>query len=680
MLVLAMVLAAVWGLFQLAVLGSPTRSVRAGTLLLALGAGLYGCGVLAVGLQFAWTRLFAAATGVRLHEVVRVAAYTVDPYVEEIVKVLPLLLLAWSVRARWQRGLTDHVLLGAATGAGFGLLEALVRFGSRTGSAIATPGGWVLPVSLSPPMIPSPWQTVTSWLPAPVNSSDLFAFGSGAGTDLHLAWSAVAGLGIGLAVRGRGPVRLAGPVLVLLAGADHAAYNYDLLHPDSSFVGDLLSGPFVAARGALWLWPLLALATAVLLDRRALRRGRDQAPDLRLRRERSGGLPVLQPARYLRQGLPWTLLVVPRFVLLRRSALYRAEHDPDDPLPAAVAAARDQLDAADSPAAWRGVGRLALTAAGPARIGPLLRRGRPLLLWAALLVPAFLYYVAGSTRYLHDVQDWLEQPGVFHVLLLGPGLAVLALLAWQLAGAARALPAALRAPDGDAAARLQLRLATGAGAGGLGLVLLAAWLDGTRPQSGVLNNVHVLDALSSLLLVAGIALVIAAVLFFPPSIGLAVMATGTGLTVLVPTIAVSGAFVTAATLGVGSILLSQAAGRGSGSGSSGGSGGGSVPDIPQGPVARPPAVRDYKLKRIVDSLFREPSGPNHIGDGSTMDAVRNELLTGRPTGGSFHSIKANNTIRALNRWLAERGPGATRQDRLWAQELREQLKRVLEGP
>jgi hypothetical protein len=322
-LVVAMVLAACWGVLQLAVLGSATRSVRAGTLLLAVGAGVYGCGLLAVAVQYAWTRLYAGASGNPVYQVVDVASYTVDPFIEEVAKVLPLLVLAWSARARLQRGLTDHLLLGAATGAGFGLLEALMRFGSRAGTAVGMPGGWVLPISLSPPMVPSPGSTMTSWLPAPAGGDGLLSFGAGTGTNLHLAWSALAGLGVGLLVRGRGPVRLRGPLLVALVGADHAAYNYDLRHPGHGDLAAHLAAPFVAAQPLLWLWPLLALAAAIVVGVRWLRRARSLAPDLRLRRERDTTRLGAGLAGYAVLGLPWwTLLVIARFVGLRRSALY----------------------------------------------------------------------------------------------------------------------------------------------------------------------------------------------------------------------------------------------------------------------------------------------------------------------------------------------------------------------
>lgn len=174
-----MAFAACWGVVQLAALGSLTRSVRAGTLVLAVGTGLYGCGALAAGLEYTWTHVYANVAGVPAYQVVTTGSYTVDPFIEEIAKVVPLLLLAAGVRARRQRGLTDHLLLGAATGAGFGLAEAVMRFGTRAGTAVGMPGGWVLPVSLSPPTIPDPGATVTSWLPAPAGGDALFTLAAG---------------------------------------------------------------------------------------------------------------------------------------------------------------------------------------------------------------------------------------------------------------------------------------------------------------------------------------------------------------------------------------------------------------------------------------------------------------------------------------------------------------------
>jgi hypothetical protein len=688
MLVLGMAFAACWGVLQLAVLGWPARSVRVGTLLLAVGAGIYGCGVLAVALQLGYTRFLSAITGQPLSDVVRTASYTVDPFLEEIVKVVPLLLLAWPVRARLQRGLTDHLLLGAAVGAGFQLFEALLRFGSRGGSAVSVPGGWLLPVSLSAPVVPRPDAALTSWLPAPVGSAGLL--GSGTSINQHLAWSAVAGFGVGLLVRRRGRVRLLAPLLVLLVGADHAAYNYDALRGGAGGPGHLLAAPFVASQPLTGLWPFLALVAAVVLDRRLLSRLQAQAGQLRLRRESGGAEGAAALARYATQGMPWTLLVVPRFVQVRRAALYAREREPTagEPLLRAVGAMRDQLDAADSPSAWRGVGRAVLAGAtGEQATGQWLRRFWPLLLWLVLLLPAFLYFVVGSTPVASGLQKALAQTALFVPLLVLPAVAGLALLAWQLAVGVRGLPAALGAPSGDVVARLQLRILTALGAATFGAVVLASWLRGGRPQSRVVSNVHVLDALSSLLLVAGVALLIAAFVFFPPSFALVAVATEAGM-ILVPTAALSGAFVTTAGLGLAGLLLSQAAEQGSGqrsggSGSSGGSGprapDPALPDLPPRPPAPKPQVNHWKLRNIVDQLWKGTKNPNRVGDGTTMDAVRNELRTGRPTGGLFHSGKAREAVNALNNWLQRYGPQVSREDRLWARRLLSELEKALRG-
>jgi hypothetical protein len=687
-LVLAMVVATCWGVVQLAALATPTRSVRGTTLLLAAGAGMYLCGVAAVAVQFVWTRAVAAATGDPVTGVVRRAGYTVDPFVEEIVKVLPLLVIGWRLRGRLQWGVTDHVLLGAASGAGFGLFEALLRFGARADGAVRVPEGWLLPVSITPPVVPDLGTSLGSWLPPPA-AAGLLSLARGPDVNVHLVWSALAGLGVGLLLRGRGRVRLAGPALVLLAGADHAAHNHDLAgNAGGGFLGDAVTAPFVAAQPLLWLWPLVALAVAVVLDVRARRRVRAAAdvPDLRLRRE--GDDPAANAAAlagYAGQGLPWTGVLVPRFVLLRRAAWYSAATGVTpaaEPLLRAVRDARDQFDAADSRDAWRRAGRTAvLGETGDRSAAGLLLRFWPLLLWALLLVPVVAYYLVGSTPFAAGVQEALGARGLFHMFLLLPAVLGLALLLRQLVSGIRVLPAVLRLPDAEAAAAVQLRLGIAAGATGLGVVLLGAWLRGTEPDGRVLTNLHVLDALSALLLAAGIALLIGAVIFFPPTMGLAPLATGAG-TIFVPS--VSGAFTTTALLGAGSIVLSHAASGAGDRVGGGGSGGGARPPsggpgIPQRPPAPRPYARHWRLRNIVNNLWKGTRNTNRVGDGTTMDAIRNELRTGLPTHQRMHSAKGRIEIRALDRWIRNHGATATRQDRLLAWRLRAELRNALGG-
>jgi hypothetical protein len=95
-----------------------------------------------------------------------------------------------------------------------------------------------------------------------------------------------------------------------------------------------------------------------------------------------------------------------------------------------------------------------------------------------------------------------------------------------------------------------------------------------------------------------------------------------------------------------------------------------------------PKVGDPKLGNIVSDLFKGAKGPNPIGTGSTMDALRNEIATGAMTHGRFHTQKAFDNIRALESWL-RKNPNAASHDRLVAQSLLDDLYEVtsrLPGP
>jgi len=64
-----------------------------------------------------------------------------------------------------------------------------------------------------------------------------------------------------------------------------------------------------------------------------------------------------------------------------------------------------------------------------------------------------------------------------------------------------------------------------------------------------------------------------------------------------------------------------------------------------------PNVSNEKLKNIVNDLYKGQGGKNTIGNGTTMDAVRNEIRTGLPTNGKFHTQKLNDYLNALQRRL-----------------------------
>ncbi|MER6385325.1 hypothetical protein ABT274_36435 [Streptomyces sp. NPDC001127] len=202
---LMMAAAAVWGVLQLFAVSWPTRSVRLSTVLLALAVGVYGCGVATALVELAYTRFYADQSSQSLITVVNTTSYTVAPWVEELIEVSPLLLAGLSVKVRRQwGGLTDFVVLGAALGGGFGLLEAVLRYGLDANRAI-TPG-WGLdhPGQLVPALCAGPGAGVDGLAPRtvqptrpgrPAGRADLFA--SGVDGDGRLGgWAAVARAGM----------------------------------------------------------------------------------------------------------------------------------------------------------------------------------------------------------------------------------------------------------------------------------------------------------------------------------------------------------------------------------------------------------------------------------------------------------------------------------------------------
>ncbi|MFF7648581.1 PrsW family glutamic-type intramembrane protease [Streptomyces sp. NPDC007983] len=283
---LLMLAASVYGVAQLLVLSSPSRSVRIGTVLLAIAVGVYGCGIATALLEYAYTRAIAdQPSGGVLIEAVQTAGYTVDPVVEELVKVTPLLLAAWNIKVRRQWGLTDYVVTGAALGAGFGLLEAVARYGLSSNRAIGHPdGGWIIPKSLiGTPYIPGPDQLLFAWFPAPAGSLGAGGLHPAAQTSPHLVYTAVAALGVGVLIRARGWPRIAGLLPVTAACAHHILANYSVRHPADRDVKSL-----VELNGLLWAIPLICLAIAVIADVRQIRQAKRTVPGVLTQAERAG--------------------------------------------------------------------------------------------------------------------------------------------------------------------------------------------------------------------------------------------------------------------------------------------------------------------------------------------------------------------------------------------------------
>ena len=138
----AIIFAHIWGVLELTALGSFRRTLRIHTFLLAIATGLYLCEPMAMLLQYSWITLFAKLTGSSAHEVLGVGGYTVDPFMEELIKVLPVVLLLLIPTIRRQCSITDCILIAAATGAGFGLAEELFRYSGEVYHVNITDSGW----------------------------------------------------------------------------------------------------------------------------------------------------------------------------------------------------------------------------------------------------------------------------------------------------------------------------------------------------------------------------------------------------------------------------------------------------------------------------------------------------------------------------------------------------------
>ena len=106
--------------------------------------------------------------GMPVHTVVGVAGYTLDPVIEELVKLAPLVLVWWLVpRVRRQWGYTDVLLVAAGVGSGFGLAEQLLRYSTRAHLAFGGPWqGGAFPFGMAAVHVPGPGALLGSWLPA----------------------------------------------------------------------------------------------------------------------------------------------------------------------------------------------------------------------------------------------------------------------------------------------------------------------------------------------------------------------------------------------------------------------------------------------------------------------------------------------------------------------------------
>ena len=351
--------------------------------------------VVAVLLQLAWTRAFAALTGTSVYDVVATAAWTVDPVIEEVVKVLPVVLLAW----RWRRthrqlGLTDHLLAGAALGVGFELFEAALRFSTLGSFAMSVDGGYAVRASLSGVVVvPSLWTSLTTWQPVPAAFEDFFS--TGGDSVQHLVWTALAAVGVGWFVRRRDA----------LAVARRRRAGRRVPRPHELQLAGHRGRRRVAQRRArVGRWSAARRPGAPAGRRR---RGRPPAPRARASHPAGGAAPGRgrRPAWTLgpllaraRQGAPWSSYVTWRFVLARRAALFAESAGLAPPrLVDAVAADKERLITAT---AWDAVGRRLRRRPSLATL-----RSWQSVVWVLAVLPAVVYLVVGAFPATAGVQE-----------------------------------------------------------------------------------------------------------------------------------------------------------------------------------------------------------------------------------------------------------------------------------
>jgi hypothetical protein len=519
-MIVAIVFAHVWGVLELIALSALTRTTRVRTILAALVAGLYTCSLVALLLQLTWTRAAATLTGEPLDGIVMLASYTLDPFIEELVKLMPLAVLIWvipNVRRQWS--ISDCVLVGAATGSGFGLAENLFRYSGAVHQSISVYGGWLVTIGLSSSTVPSLTSSLKSWLPSGAVVQDSLSI-SPVPHNLHLAWSALGGLAVALIfLQGEKVLRRAGAALLLYVATDHAALNWTALGQPGAI--SVLAAPFNALRSLLWMMPIAALAVAWWLDR-SRQRGAG-TPELALTSERRSSLPVLGRLRSAVVRPPWSIFWVDRLTRLRRTYAMAGNND-EGRLREAILDLRDRIDGVSARSERIAVSPMKRI--GVALLG--LVRQPKVIIWLALMLPSAAWLVLGGfpqTAWLQSVL--MTRPAWIVVRALSfPALMWIAL---QVVSGVRRWAQAAAAPLGDVAAEGTLRLLSGAGAFLFGAYTLTLAMTGRAPQSQVLTSFHVLAAIGGALVAGSLLTALSAVVMFPPiaaSLGELVKTTG----------------------------------------------------------------------------------------------------------------------------------------------------------
>jgi hypothetical protein len=302
--------------------------------------------------------------------------------------------------------------------------------------------------------------------------------------NLHLAWSAVGGLAVGLFLLRRGWIsRIAGLLLFLYIVGDHVANNARI-SSDSSLMRNLLA-----------VMPAVALGIAWWFDRRTQRSGETDAV---LRAEQHASPRVVGTLRAAISRLPWSVPWVYGLVRLRRAYnSASASGAEQDGLRGVVIDVRDRIDrniVQTESRRW-----LPMDWTRSAFVVGLRRPAA--MLWFVLVIPSIFWFVIGGWPQTAAVQTMMTESTVWQAIVV---LSVVsqAWLGWQLIVAIRAWPKAVRLPIGDDAAIVGLRIGCGLGAVALGAYALVRTFAGLPPS----GHLYIADARQAWLGLTGIGL------------------------------------------------------------------------------------------------------------------------------------------------------------------------------
>lgn len=102
-----------------------------------------------------------------------------------------------------------------------------------------------------------------------------------------------------------------------------------------------------------------------------------------------------------------------------------------------------------------------------------------------------------------------------------------------------------------------------------------------------------------------------------------------------------------------------------------------VADLPVRLPKPKPTAGSSKLQNIVDDIWKHAGRPGSKGDGTTFDALRNEIRTGKPSAGTFHYQKAADLMTGLHKLLADASTSSA--NRALAEDLLRQFGEAWKG-